>query len=93
MPEVKHRGVCLLVLCLPGQHPFAVTALNFGREPVEEEFDLSAVCDLPVPKLRGRKLVDAVGGEAAGEVPETGRLRIKLEALAAKTLVLSGRQR
>ncbi len=88
--EVQHPGVCLLALRLPGQHPFAITALNFGREAVEEEVNLYAVADLPVQELRGRKLIEVVGGKPVSEIPETGKLRLELDVLDAKTWVVSG---
>src|SRR5205085_7084273 len=41
VPETKQRSLCILVLRLPEKSGYAVTALNFGREPVE--LDLGAI--------------------------------------------------
>lgn len=86
VPEAKSPAVCLLVMKTP-EGAIAVTALNFGREEVEEELDLADVKGLKGEKLRGREVVDAVTGRAAGEIAESGRLKVRLEALSGKALV------
>jgi len=86
VPEAENPAVCLLVLKLPENGGVAVTGLNFGRSALAEELDLARVPGLAAAGLRG--VTDAVTGEAGGEVPESGRLKIKLPALAGKTLVI-----
>jgi hypothetical protein len=88
VPEVGNPAACLLVLKLPEADALAVTALNFGRSALEEDLDLSQIPGLSVARFRGQKAVDAVAGETDGEVPESGRLKIKLSALGSKTLVI-----
>ncbi len=87
VPEPNDRGVGLLVLRLPG-HPLAVTALNFGRRPVTEDLDLSRIEGVDIAQLRGRPVTDIVAGQAAGSVPDSGRLTVRLGALSVTTLVI-----
>jgi trehalose synthase len=87
-PEPKSTAVCLLVLKLPGEGGLAVTALNYGRAPVEETVDLAKVPGLPAGKLGGARAVDVVAGKGDGEVSAAGRLRLRLEALSGKTLLV-----
>src|SRR5262249_37983146 len=54
-PEAQSPAVCLLVLRLPGEGAFAVTALNYGRAPVEETVDLTKTPGLPAGKLGGAR--------------------------------------
>jgi trehalose synthase len=86
-PESNERGVCLLVLRLPEKAGYAVTALNFGREPVELDLDLGAIKGLPAADVRGRRVTDIISGQAAGEVND-GRLPLRLPAITGKTLVI-----
>jgi maltose alpha-D-glucosyltransferase/alpha-amylase len=86
-PESKDRGVCLLVLRLPEKAGYAVTALNFGRKPVELDLDLGAINALPANDVRGRRVTEIITGEAAGEVSD-GRLSVRLPAVTGKTLVI-----
>lgn len=88
VPTVRNPALCLLVLRLPGEDRVAITALNFGRRGIEEEVDLHEAAGIPLEKLRGRMLRDVVAGSDAGKVPDTGRLRIQLDALTGKTLVI-----
>jgi trehalose synthase len=87
VPDVKHTGVCLLVFKLPGKHPVAVTALNFGRERAREEIDLSGLEGIPAEKVRGREVTDTDGKEA-GTTSAAGKLTIDLPPLTGKTLIL-----
>jgi maltose alpha-D-glucosyltransferase/alpha-amylase len=89
-PQTKNPGVCLLILKLPDGGACAVTALNFGRAPVEETVNLAAVPGVSADALRGAKAVDVISREASGGVDGAGRLTIKLDALSGKTLVIQG---
>jgi trehalose synthase len=93
VPEVKSPGVCLLVMKLPGRDALAVTALNFGREAVAEELDLAKAAGVAAEKLRGGKAADILTGEGGGEVTDAGRLTVRLEALAGRTLVIAATPR
>jgi maltose alpha-D-glucosyltransferase/alpha-amylase len=87
VPEPHNRAVCLLVLRLPDR-PLAVTALNFGRRPAAEELDLSRLAGVDAAQLRGRPVTDILAGTNLGPVPDSGRLSIRLDALAGTTLVI-----
>jgi len=87
VPEPKDRGVCLLVLKLPGRDAWAVTALNFGRAEMTEELDLAAVPGLDAAAVRGRAVKDAVTGRPAGAVSDAGRLTIRLGPRTYQALV------
>ncbi len=86
-PESNERGVCLLVLRLPEKAGYAVTALNFGREPVSLDLNLGAIKGLPVDDVRGRPVTEIISGQAAGEVNDC-RLPLRLPAITGKTLVI-----
>src|SRR5262249_811043 len=87
-PEPKGPAVGLLVLRLPAQGGLAVSAVNFGRSAVVEEIDLTKVRGVTAEQLRGGKATDIVADRGDGEVAETGRLTVRLDALSGKTLVV-----
>jgi trehalose synthase len=87
VPEVKNRGVCLLVLKLPGKHPLAITALNFGRERAREQVDLSTLKGIPARMWQGRKVTDS-NDQDLGMASESGKLTITLPPLTGRTLIL-----
>src|SRR5262249_2317929 len=82
-PEVKNPSVCLLVLKLPGKEGWAITALNFGRSPVEEQANVAEILGIPPEKVGRAKAVDILAGKQSGQVNDTGRLTIQLGALEA----------
>jgi trehalose synthase len=88
VPEVQESSLCLLVLKLPGRPRYAVTALNFGREAVEETLDLAAIDGLPVEDVHGHSAIDAVSGKGVAGVTKSGRLTLQLEALSGTTVVI-----
>jgi maltose alpha-D-glucosyltransferase/alpha-amylase len=92
VPESKDRAVCLLVLRLPGG-AVAVTALNFGRDAVEETLDLAEVRGITAKGVGGEKVVDILTAETVGRVSDEGRLKIKLAPLTGTSLVIKDRSR
>jgi hypothetical protein len=48
----KRPAACVLVLRTP-EHALAVTVLNFGRQPLEEELDLTGVSGEAKPSPKG----------------------------------------
>jgi trehalose synthase len=92
VPEGVPEGVCVLVMKPPG-HPLAVTALNFGRARADVEVDLGKVKGVRASELAGAALTDVVAGKSAGKVGGRGVLRLRLEALSGKTLVVKGAAR
>src|SRR5262249_25858491 len=75
VPEVKNAAVAVLVLKLPENGGWAITALNFGRAEVQETLDLTQLPG-PAARLHGGQVRDAVSGAVEGEVPESGRLKV-----------------
>jgi trehalose synthase len=90
--EVKHPASCLLVLRLPGS-TIAVTALNFGRERVEETIDLGQVRGITLRDVSGEKVRDILTNQTVGRVSETGRVTITLAPMAGTSLVIRGNPR
>ena len=88
VPEPASPAACVLVLRLPGRPRLAVTALNFGREPIEEPVDLADLKGIEPDHLRGRDALDIVADRPAGRVGDDGRLTIRLEPLGGRTLVI-----
>ena len=86
-PDLKERGVCVLVLRLPEKAGYAVTALNFGREPVELDLDLGAIKGVPADDVRGRRVTEIITEKAAGEVNDN-RLALRLPAVTGQTLLI-----
>jgi maltose alpha-D-glucosyltransferase/alpha-amylase len=86
VPEPKANGLCVLVMKTP-EHALAVTVLNFGREDVEEEIDLSEVAAKAKADLKKGTWSDLLTGKA---VEGEGRPRVKVPALTGTTFVLKG---
>ncbi len=91
VPEPDHDALCLLVLALPGTPRYAITALNFGREPVTEPIDLHSIDRLPAKQLEGRTVSEAVSGHDEGTISDQGRLTVTLGPWEGKTLILEPR--
>ena len=66
----------------------AVTALNFGRQAVEESFDLGDQHKIGRKLVVGRPVVDILRRETVGSVSDTGMLAVKLGPLQGTTLVI-----
>jgi hypothetical protein len=92
VPEPRHPALCVLVLRLP-ECPLAVTALNFGREGVEEALDLRGLAGVPPEAVRGGRWADALSGDRVGPPAEAGRLPVRLRALSGTTFVLDTKGR
>ena len=89
VPEVEHPELCVLLLTLPGKEAYAITALNFGRNAVEETVDLAPLVACASRPVSGRKLVDALSGSVEGAIDTKQRIEFKLAPLAGKTLILA----
>jgi maltose alpha-D-glucosyltransferase/alpha-amylase len=83
--DVAHSALCVLVMRVPEGPALAVSALNFGQEPIRERIDLGKVGALA---LAGRPVLDSVSGEAAGAVDAQGGLSIELEGWSGRMLVV-----
>ncbi|OAI57920.1 hypothetical protein AYO47_00060 [Planctomyces sp. SCGC AG-212-M04] len=89
VPAVKNKGLCILVIGLPGDAPAAVTVLNFSREPVEEDLNLSEIKELKDKRLSG-PLLEILTGKRLGE-SEAGRMKINVGPLGAQCIVAEKR--
>ncbi|MFH1038782.1 MAG: maltose alpha-D-glucosyltransferase [PVC group bacterium] len=79
LPEVKNPGSVLMVNRLPDGLGIELTALNFGRESVEETFTLGA--------LQGLTAQNLITGEAEGAASPVGAFTVKLDALSGKAIL------
>lgn len=86
-PQPESRAACILVMRTPGEARAVMTAMNFSRQAIEEQVDLSDVAELAPDRLAGT-LHDIVTGEQLGALSSTGKLKIRLPALTAKTIAL-----
>ncbi len=88
VPEVEHSSLCILVFRIPGDRSYAVTALNFARNPVRERIDLSAIKNTAGNMRLGAGFIDAITEKPEGTIGEDGYYDLSLDALAGKTLIL-----
>jgi len=80
VPSVRAQGLLVLVHELPQDAGLEVTAINFGREPVDE----SVVIHGAVPGANAIDVLDPKAGTLA--VVDGGSLRLKLGAFEGKAL-------
>ncbi|MBD3379776.1 MAG: maltose alpha-D-glucosyltransferase [Candidatus Omnitrophica bacterium] len=79
LPEVKAKGVVVMVHELPGDKGIQATAINFGREPVKELIDINSA--------KGMAAKDLLTGEEEGKVFSSGKYDLDLGALEGKVLL------
>jgi trehalose synthase len=85
VPQVSNTSVCVLVMRSPGSPALVITALNFSQKAVKEEIDLNAIEAIGKETATG-KMHEIIADENLGNLPENGRISIKLPPLAAKTI-------
>lgn len=78
IPDVANPALLVMVHDLPDGRGTQVTALNFGREPLEEVVTLSGVQPGPV--------VDMVHEVIRGDLTEEGALTIRLDGFEGQSL-------
>lgn len=89
VPPVGNDSVAVLVMTLPDSQDLAITALNYGRMATNFSVDLTQVPPgIPSGELSGLQAVDAISGDEAGTVSSTGQLRIDMEGLQGRTIVV-----
>ncbi len=81
LPEVKSKGVVVMVHELPDNKGIQATAINFGREPVKELIDIKAA--------KGMSGKDLLTGNDAGKVYASGKYDLSLDALEGKVILFS----
>ncbi len=89
VPSVGNASVAVLVMTLPDSSDLAITALNYGRVATNFAVDLTQVPPgIPAGQIAGLQAVDAISGQDAGTVSSTGSLRIDLERIQGRTIVV-----
>ncbi|WCR10832.1 maltose alpha-D-glucosyltransferase [Paracoccus stylophorae] len=78
IPDVQTPGLLVMMHELPDRRGRQITALNFGREPVDE------VLTLDVP--RSGPVLDMIAETVEGEVGDDGRLHLQLDPLQGRSL-------
>lgn len=76
--DVQTPGLLVMVHELPDRRGMQVTALNFGRAPVDETVEL----DIP----RSGPVFDMIAETVEGEMAEDGLLRLQLDPLQGRAL-------
>jgi trehalose synthase len=88
VPKVTHSALCVLVMRVPGSPALAITVLNYGQEPVQEQIDLGKVKKLQAPALAAQAVINSVSGETEGTVNSDGGLNVELQGWSGKTLII-----
>ena len=78
IPDVQTPGLLVMVHELPDRRGTQITALNFGRTPIEEMITL--------PNMRPGPIFDMMEETVEGDLPEHGELRIRLDPLQGRSL-------
>jgi len=86
VPEVKNKGVVIMVHKLPDNLGYQITALNFGDDAILNIVDLNFI---KLSNLVGREVIDLLTGEK-DSIIEGNRLKIKLRSLEGKVLLIQG---
>jgi len=89
VPPVTNASVAVVVMTLPDSKGLAITALNYGRQATSVEVDLTQIPPgIPAGTIGGVAAVDAISGQNAGTVSASGLLKIDLESIAGRTIVV-----
>jgi len=81
IPEVKNNGVVMMIHRLPENLGIELTALNFGREVVQEA--------IKVEELKGMRVVDLLEDKPEGKVSDLGEFAVKLNSLQGRVFLFS----
>jgi hypothetical protein len=89
VPNVGNRSVAVLVMQLPNTQNLALNVLNYGRTPASIQVDLTQVPPgIPAGSLAGKPALDIITNQGAGTVGSDGHLKIDLQALSGRTIVV-----
>ena len=72
IPDVASPGLLVMVHELPDRRGTQITALNFGREPVDEV--------IVIPHVRSGPIIDMIAETVEGDFSESGELRHRARA-------------
>lgn len=81
IPDVKNNGVVMMLHRLPENLGIELTALDFGREAVQET--------IRVRELKGMRVLDLLEDKPEGKVTEAGEFTLKLNGLEGRVLLFS----
>ena len=81
VPDVSNNGLVIMIHRLPEKAGIEMTALNFGRKPVQE----TVIAD----ELKGLKAYDLYKDKPEGNVSDAGAFLLKLDALKGKVILFS----
>jgi trehalose synthase len=88
VPPTGNPGVAVLEMTLP-DNSFAITALNYGRNPASVTVDLTQIPPgIPAMQVAGQTAQDIVANQSAGTVGNDGKLNVDVDSLSGKTLVV-----
>jgi trehalose synthase len=82
IPDVASPGLLVMVHELPDRRGTQITALNFGREPVDEV--------IVIPHVRSGPIIDMIAETVEGDFSESGELRLELAPLEGRSLRIAG---
>lgn len=89
VPPVDDPSVAVLVMTLPDSGDLAITALNYGRESTSVVVDLTQIPPgYEAEVFAGVEAVDALSGDSAGTVNDSGSLEIELDSIQGRTIVV-----
>ncbi len=83
VPDVKSKGLLVMVHELPAGMGTQVTALNFGNNSIDEV--------VPISELKSGEVVDMFTDQVVGNLSRTGELRITLAAYEGRSYLNSSR--
>jgi trehalose synthase len=89
-PETNRSAICVLVMRSADPAATLITALNFSREVVAEELDLSAVKELRMAKLAGKAVFDCMAERREGMIGADGKVKLELEGWSGKVFAIDG---
>lgn len=79
VPDVKNKGLVLMVHRLPDNMGIEVTALNFGRSPVKETVE--------IPEIAGKEALSLLDGKKDGKADGKGAFEFNIPQLEGKAIL------
>lgn len=79
IPPVKNKGAIIMVHQLPENLGFSATAINFGRNAIQET--------IKVNELKGTNIINAFTNTAEGEVGDSGDFSFNMDALSGTVFI------
>jgi hypothetical protein len=85
--NVKNQACCVLFLRVPGPYLGAITALNFSKEPLQEQIEIEPLLERDERFQSAGGAVDILTGKRLPSSQER-RLGIDLSGHSYKTLII-----